>query len=153
MSGKITITTPFEVGPSAPNPFIEEYGNVPAAILIVDSEEINRRLLKAIFKTAPYRILEARKASEAQALLQSERVDLVILDLMLPEMSGPDLADRLVEHRPDLIVLYISGYTDDDAVRAGAIPLGSKFLQKPFTLDTVIRRTFGKFSIRRNASS
>ena len=92
MSGKITVTSPFEIGPSSASPFFEDHSTAPAAILIVDSEEINRRLLKAIFKTAPYRILEARKASEAMALLQSERIDLVILDLMLPEMSGPSYA-------------------------------------------------------------
>src|SRR5580658_8829084 len=48
----------------------------PATILVVDSEEINRRLLKGIFKTTPYQILEARKASEATALLQAEKIDL-----------------------------------------------------------------------------
>src|SRR5580704_9584021 len=63
----------------------------PAIVLIVDGEEINRRLLKAILKTAPYRILEARRASEAMDLIQAERIDLVILDLMLPEVSGPEL--------------------------------------------------------------
>src|SRR5208282_6335780 len=77
----------------APIPLFEtdDSVQVPATVLIVDGEEINRRLIKAIFKTTPYKILEAHKASEATTLLQSEKIDLVILDLMLPEMSGPEL--------------------------------------------------------------
>ena len=57
---------------------------------------------------------------------------------MLPAASGRDLAERLRESRGDLKILYISGFTDDEAVRAGAIPPGSKFLQKPFTLGALL---------------
>src|ERR1700676_1612299 len=91
MSGKVTVTAPFQIGPSPAIPFFDEPGATPAAILIVDSEEINRGLFNAIFKHALYKNLEGRKVSEAMALLPSERVALVILDLMLPEMSGPEL--------------------------------------------------------------
>src|ERR1700735_1225418 len=118
MSGKFTVATPFEVGPSPAGPFFDEHSTVPAAILIIDSEEINRRLLKAIFKTAPYRIMEARKASEAMALLQSEKIDLVILDLMLPEMSGPELCRWMKAHRttqliPVLMITNILGVENE----------------------------------------
>src|SRR5438105_13803276 len=61
------------------------------SILIVDNEEINRWLLRATLKSAPYRILECRRASEAMELLESTKIDLVVLDLMLPEVSGPEL--------------------------------------------------------------
>jgi putative two-component system response regulator len=104
MSGNIKLATPLEVGPTSISPFFDEYSTASATILIVDSEEINRRLLKAIFKTAPYRIVEARKASEAMALLQSERIDLVILDLMLPELSGPELCRWVRSNRPTQLV-------------------------------------------------
>src|SRR6266478_5377503 len=99
-------TSSIEIGSSPAVAFFEteESAVWPASILIVDSEEINRRLLKAIFKTAPYRILEARKASEAMALLQSERIDLVILDLMLPEMSGPEVCRWIRSNRPTQLV-------------------------------------------------
>src|ERR1051326_9364728 len=76
----------------------------PSTVLIVDSEEINRRLMKAIFKTASYQLLEARKASEAMALLKSERIDLVIVDLMLPEMSGPELCRWLKTNRETQLI-------------------------------------------------
>src|SRR6202023_2257256 len=133
MPGKISITTPFEVGPSSASSFFDDYGNVPAAILIVDSEEINRRLLKAIFKTAPYRILEARKASEAMALLQSERIDLVILDLMLPEMSGPEVCRWIRSQRPTQLVpvLMITNVQGVENEIVGISSGADEFLIKP----------------------
>jgi hypothetical protein len=66
------------------------------------------------------------------------RIDLLVTDVRLPAASGRDLAEHIRVTRHDLKVLYISGYTDDDAVRAGAIPSCSKFLQKPFTLGALV---------------
>src|SRR5580700_4472081 len=105
----------------------------PATILVVDSEEINRRLLRSIFKTTPYQILEARKASEATALLQAEKIDLVILDLMLPGMSGPELCRWMKAHRttqliPVLMITNILGVENEIVgISSGA----DEFLIKP----------------------
>jgi putative two-component system response regulator len=119
----------------APIPFFEadDCGPVPATILVVDSEEINRRLLKGIFKTTPYKITEAHRASEAMALLQSEKIDLVILDLMLPEMSGPELcrwmkARRATQFIPVLMITNIQGVENEIVgISSGA----DEFLIKP----------------------
>ncbi len=135
-----------------PAPFFEDDNQqIPATILIVDSEEINRRLLKAIFKTTPYKILEARRASEATALLESEKIDLVILDLMLPEMSGPELcrwmkARRLTQLTPVLMITSIHGVENEIAgISSGA----DEFLIKP--LHPAVVRTRVRAMLRNKA--
>ena len=132
MPAKLTFTAPFEAESTSASFLDVERAN-PATILVVDSEEINRRLLKAIFKTAPYRILEARKASEAIALLQSEKIDLVILDLMLPEMSGPDLCRWLRSNRPTQLMPVLM-ITSAQSVENEIVSISSgadEFLIKP----------------------
>jgi len=132
-----TILTPpaFAARPASPTALIEpeEITGPSSTILIVDSEDINRRLLRAIFKTAPYRILESRRASEAMALLQSENIDLMIMDLMLPEMSGPELcrwmkSDRRTHLIPVLMITNVQGVENEIAgISSGA----DEFLIKP----------------------
>jgi len=123
----------------------------PSTVLIVDSEEINRRLMKAIFKTASYQLLEARKASEAMALLKSERIDLVIVDLMLPEMSGPELCRWLKTNRetqliPVLMITNVQGIENEIAgISSGA----DEFLIKP--VHPTVMRTRVRAMLRNKA--
>ena len=105
----------------------------PFSILIVDAEDINRRLLKGILKTSKYRILECRKASEARQVLETERVDLIIVDLMLPEVSGPQFCQWAKSNRdtqliPVLMLTSVHGIENEIvAISAGA----DEFLTKP----------------------
>jgi CheY-like chemotaxis protein len=65
---------------------------------------------------------------------------LIITDVVMPGMSGRELADQLVAARPQVKVLYLSGYTEDTIVSEGAIESGKAFLQKPFTLQSLSRK-------------
>jgi PAS domain S-box-containing protein len=113
---------------------------VRETILLVEDEAGIRALVRKILRRENYHVLEAGGAGEAMAMAASVagRIDLLVTDVMLPAASGRELAEQLRAAKPDLKVLYISGYTDDDAVRTGAIPPGSKFLQKPFTLGALV---------------
>jgi PAS domain S-box-containing protein len=133
---------PQRVLETAPKPVVET--PVPEivreTILLVEDEAGIRALVRKILRREKYNILEAGSAEEAMALSSSTpgRIDLLVTDVKLPGASGRELAERIREARHDLKVLYISGYTDDDAVRSGSIPPGSKFLQKPFTLGALV---------------
>jgi PAS domain S-box-containing protein len=130
----------------APEPVVEApLAEAPAeilreTILLVEDEAGIRALVRKILRRENYNVLEAGGAEEAMAMASSVtgRIDLLVTDVMLPAASGRNLAEQIRASRPDLKVLYISGYTDDDAVRTGAIPPGSKFLQKPFTLGALV---------------
>jgi nitrogen-specific signal transduction histidine kinase len=122
-----------------PEPAVEI---VRETILLVEDEAGIRALVRKILRRENYHVLDAGSAEEAvtMATASTGRIDLLVTDVMLPGASGRDLAEKLRETRQDLKVLYISGYTDDDAVRTGAIPPGSRFLQKPFTLGALVTK-------------
>jgi putative two-component system response regulator len=111
----------------------EDSAAAPPAILIVDDNEINRRLIRAMLKTTPYHIAECHKAAEALEILLSDKIDLVILDLMLPEMGGPEFcrrlkADRRTRFIPVLMMTSVQGFENEVAgITSGA----DEFLTKP----------------------
>jgi putative two-component system response regulator len=111
---------------------LEEAQEVPT-ILIVDDLDLNRRLLKAILKTGAYRILEAKRPSTGLALLEQEKVDLVVVDFMMPEMSGPDFCRMLKSNRrthliPILMTTGLQGAKNEiEGIDSGA----DEFLVKP----------------------
>jgi putative two-component system response regulator len=105
----------------------------PPTILIVDDIDLNRRLLKAVLKTASYRILEAKRPAEALSLLGTERIDLVVVDLVMPELSGPDFcrilkSDRKTQFIPILMTTSVQGAQNEvEGIQSGA----DEFLIKP----------------------
>ncbi len=109
-------------------------------ILVVDDEPGIRSLVGKILRREHYRVLEAGTAAEAAAIATAHQgaIHLLVTDMMLPDNNGRQLAQKLVESLPGLKVMYISGYTDDESVRAGAFPPGARFLQKPFTLRALL---------------
>ncbi len=109
-------------------------------ILVVDDEAGIRSLIVKILRREHYRVLEAGTATEAAAIAATHgsAIQLLVTDVMLPDRNGRQLAEKLVQAAPKLKVMYISGFTDDESVRAGAFPPGARFLQKPFTLGALI---------------
>ena len=109
-------------------------------ILVVDDEAGIRSLIAKILRRERYRVLEAGTAKEAAEIAATHggAIQLLVTDVMLPDRNGRQLAEKLVGSLPKLKVMYISGFTDDESVRAGAFPPGARFLQKPFTLGALI---------------
>jgi PAS domain S-box-containing protein len=103
-------------------------------ILVVEDEDAVRRAAERILRNAGYRVLGAANAPEALLLCErfGAHIDLLLTDVVMPQMSGRELADRLREERPSLTVLYTSGYTDDAIVRHGVLEAGTNFIGKPF---------------------
>jgi len=111
-------------------------------ILLVEDEEGVRELARDILRASGYTVIEARNGAEALLLCERHQgpLDLLLTDVVMPRMSGRELAERLAPLRPDLSVLYMSGYTDDAVIRHGVLGAGTAFLQKPFTPATLIGR-------------
>ncbi len=103
-------------------------------VLLLEDDAAVRGFARAALEAKGYRVLEAGRATEALRILQAHDgpVDLLVTDVVMPEMGGRDAAERAKALRPDLGVLYVSGYTDDAVIRHGVLVSGTAFLQKPF---------------------
>ncbi len=109
-------------------------------ILLVEDESSLRDMTARMLEASGYRVVTARTAEDALELLQDyPDVALVITDVVMPGMSGADLAERLADLRPQLRVLFISGYTDDKLTRVLSMR-GSHFLPKPYTVTLLTRK-------------
>jgi CheY-like chemotaxis protein len=108
-------------------------------ILLVEDAARVREVVREILEMTGYQILEARHGAEALEISQRHDgpIQLMVTDVVMPQMSGRELAQRLATLRPDLKVLYMSGYTDDAIVRHGVLASGIAFLSKPFTPDAL----------------
>ncbi len=104
-------------------------------ILLVEDEDGVRELLEEILSAQGYRVLAASRGVEALQIseLLDEEIQVLVTDVVMPHMSGHELAMRLRARRPALRVLYLSGYTDDAIAHHGIVEVDASFLQKPFT--------------------
>jgi signal transduction histidine kinase/ActR/RegA family two-component response regulator len=129
--------------PSAAAPAAEEGSTAERAgsetILVVEDQNEVRRLASVALRKSGYTVVEAADGKEALAVaaLLKERVDLLVSDVVMPGMTGGEVAKRLRERWPGLKVLFISGYTDDLIVRNATSAKDAGFLQKPFASSTL----------------
>lgn len=109
-------------------------------LLVVEDDEAVRALTRTVLSASAYNVIEAMDPDDAlrQVEERHEPIDLLLTDVVMPGMSGRMLADRLKDSRPEMKVLYMSGYTDDAVVRHGLLEADIAFLQKPFSPDSLI---------------
>jgi CheY-like chemotaxis protein len=126
------------------------FDNAPAAhneiVLLVEDEEAVRKLTRRLLERHGYRVIEATNGEEALRLVAEGDLafNLVLTDVVMPQLGGPALATRLKVSHPQVPVLFMSGYIEDDIVRRGIVTGDAEFLEKPFTtvsLLSAVRRT------------
>jgi two-component system cell cycle sensor histidine kinase/response regulator CckA len=111
-------------------------------VLVVEDEESVRTVIRRVLQREGYSVLESRSGADALALSDQHagRIDLLLTDVVMPHMSGRELAEQLCPQRPEMKVLYISGYTDDSIIRHGVLHSSVAFLQKPVTPDALTKK-------------
>ena len=111
-------------------------------VLLVEDEDGVRTLTRLVLEKNGYKVIEARSGAEGLLLCQHHpgTIHIMVTDVVMPNMSGRTLAQHLAIVRPDMRVLYLSGYTDEAIVRHGVIDPDTPFLQKPFTTESLARK-------------
>jgi PAS domain S-box-containing protein len=111
-------------------------------VLLVEDEEIVRDMTKEILEGSGYRVLEAKHGHEALIIAEQHHgpIHLMLSDVVMPQMSGRELAEQLSPVRREMKVLYMSGYTDDAIVHHGVLDEGTAFIEKPFTPNGLVRK-------------
>jgi len=137
----IRIQLPFaDAEPSAaPTPVREALRARGATVLLVEDEPAVRRIATLALRRAGHRVLEAEDAATALriAMAGGEEIDLLVTDVVMPGMGGRALASVLCERRPELPVLFVSGYSEDEAPQREVAALRASFLAKPFTPESL----------------
>jgi len=128
-------------------------GNGAGTVLVVEDEPAVRALVGSVLRQRGYTLIEAGSAREAMGMLRDYRgpLHLLVTDVIMPEMTGVELARRVVAERPLTPVLYMSGYADEVLRHEHALP-GAAFLQKPFAPETLIERVREMLEISSSAA-
>jgi len=111
-------------------------------VFLVEDEESVRELVRVTLVSKGYRVVEAPDGETGLRLANAYEgtIDLLITDVVMPGMGGCELAQRVAANRPQIKVLYLSGYTEDAIVHQGVLEPGTAFLQKPFALQMLARK-------------
>jgi two-component system cell cycle sensor histidine kinase/response regulator CckA len=120
----------------------EGSANGSETVLLVEDEEIVRKLVRDTLRRSGYNVVEAEDGVEAMRICEGrdEPVDIVVTDVVMPNMTGPELIERLASVQPELKVLFVSGYTDGRVVQRGLVDSSTDLLMKPFTPNLLARK-------------
>jgi CheY-like chemotaxis protein len=112
-----------------------------ATVLLVEDDDAVRRVVAETLRRQGYSVVDFPRGADAVSFCEyyAGPIDLLLTDVVMPEMSGPELGKRALELRPTLRVLYMSGYTDVGIVRDGVLDEGVSFLQKPVTREALLQ--------------
>jgi two-component system, cell cycle sensor histidine kinase and response regulator CckA len=132
---RIYLPTAQQQTAAAPSSGPEAAAQGSETILLVEDEDSVRELATLVLQGCGYTVMTAPEGLAALSLVAScrEKIDLLVTDVVMPQMGGRKLAETLVAQNPELKVLFVSGYTDDAVVRHGVLQANVNFLQKPFT--------------------
>jgi len=132
-----------------------EFAKGSETILIVEDESALRELARELLEANGYKVIEADRGEKAIQLVEHSHtpIDLLLTDVVMPGIGGKQLAKRLVELRPGLHVLYMSGYSDDIISNRGALPENTMLLPKPFTRAILLRRVRDALNTKTSLSS
>jgi len=128
---ELRVTSEFEATPSG-----------TATVLLVEDEDAVRRLSSRVLSRAGYRVLTASSGEEALTVAADcvGPIDLLLTDVVMPGMSGRELAEQLMPLHPGMRLMYASGYTEDAIIRHGVSSQETAFLEKPFTPNALLRK-------------
>ena len=140
-----TIHLPRYEGTGAASPPRGDRRTLPGGaetLLLVEDENAVRSSARRLLERHGYTVLEARHGADALRIVEEadREVDLVVTDLVMPEMGGRELVERLRTRRPALKVLFMSGYTEKAITTDGLMPPRTGFVEKPFTMEQLLRR-------------
>jgi len=124
-------------------------------VLVVEDEDVVRELIRQILEESDYTVITAPDGEEAIEVATASKipVHLVITDVIMPKMGGPEAAKSLEKLFPGVSILYMSGYTDEAIVRHGVLEPGISFLEKPFTPDALLRKVREVLNMRTKGQS
>ena len=133
---------PGEVPGAAPAPRTPRSLGGSESVLVVEDEEAIRGLVSTVLGRHGYRVRTARNGEEAlaEAAAEADRLHLLLTDVVMPRMSGPELGRRVREICPHARVLYMSGFTDHPAMREDTEVEGEQLIRKPFTAEVLLER-------------
>jgi len=133
---------PGEVPGAAPAPRAPRSLGGSESVLVVEDEEAIRGLVSTVLGRHGYRVRTARNGEEAlaEAAAEADRLHLLLTDVVMPRMSGPELGRRVREICPHARVLYMSGFTDHPAMREDTAVEGEQLIRKPFTAEALLER-------------